>query len=95
MTGFLELIPGQSAPGSQNGFDNSGRRGSTDWQKVDVGAKQTIRVIKALADRYANKVASIELLNEPMGYALDWARSRNSIMMAGVPFATSTSRQPL
>ena len=55
------------APGSQNGFDNSGRRGSIDWQKTDPDATKTIEAVRVLAKRYANQVASIEVLNEPMG----------------------------
>lgn len=55
------------APGSQNGFDNSGRLGPVNWQQGNTVA-QTIDAIAALAARYAgatDTVTSIELLNEP------------------------------
>ncbi|PGH35849.1 glucan 1,3-beta-glucosidase [[Emmonsia] crescens] len=61
------VIDLHGAPGSQNGFDNSGRRGPINWQKGETVA-QTLNAIRALAKRYAHQtdvVASIELLNEP------------------------------
>jgi len=56
-----------AAPGSQNGFDNSGRRGPINWQKGDT-VQQTLVAVRGLAERYApltDVVAAIELLNEP------------------------------
>jgi glucan 1,3-beta-glucosidase len=56
-----------AAPGSQNGFDNSGRRGSINWQQ-GYNVNQTLDAIQDLSQRYAKDidvVASIELLNEP------------------------------
>ena len=61
------------APGSQNGFDNSGRYGPVDWQQGDTVA-QTKNAITALAQRYASDtdvVTAIELLNEPLGPVID------------------------
>lgn len=59
------------APGSQNGFDNSGHLTKTpSWTQGDT-TKQTLEVIKQIADKYARKdyqdvVVAIELLNEPL-----------------------------
>lgn len=56
-----------AAPGSQNGFDNSGRRGPIDWQQGNTVA-QTDAAIKGLAARYAPQndvVVAIEAINEP------------------------------
>jgi glucan 1,3-beta-glucosidase len=56
-----------TVPGSQNGFDNSGKRGAINWQKdntVDISKS----VLKALAARYAGDgdvVTAIEAVNEP------------------------------
>lgn len=61
------------APGSQNGFDNSGRYGSVKWQQGDSVA-QTITALRNLALRYTKDtdvVSSIELLNEPLGSSLN------------------------
>ncbi|TVY14753.1 Glucan 1,3-beta-glucosidase [Lachnellula arida] len=61
------------APGSQNGFDNSGRNGSIDWQSGD-NVQNTLTAITNLADRYKNDldvVTAIELINEPANWGLD------------------------
>lgn len=79
------------APGSQNGFDNSGRRGGVGWQQGDT-VSQTLTALAGLANRYKGDndvVTAIELLNEPLGPVLDlnrlkqfyydgWGNVRNS-----------------
>jgi glucan 1,3-beta-glucosidase len=65
-----------TAPGSQNGFDNSGKFGSIAWQQGDT-TKQTLTAIQNLADRYAKDtdvVTAIELLNEPGNWGLDMSQ---------------------
>lgn len=53
------------APGSQNGFDNSGRRGAIEWQQRDT-VDRTLVAIQGLIDRYAQADGVlIEALNEP------------------------------
>ena len=61
-----------SAPGSQNGFDNSGQLGPITWTQGDTIAF-TIKVLNKIRDDYASHpaVSAIELLNEPAGWALD------------------------
>ena len=62
-----------SAPLSQNGFDNSGRYGPVNWQKGE-SVDQTLQAISRLTERYAPQqdvVTAIQLLNEPLGSALD------------------------
>jgi aryl-phospho-beta-D-glucosidase BglC (GH1 family) len=64
------------APGSQNGFDNSGKFGPIAWQQGDT-TKQTLTAIQNLADRYAKDtdvVTAIELLNEPGNWGLDMSQ---------------------
>lgn len=59
------------APGSQNGFDNSGHLTKTpSWTQGDT-TKQTLSVIEQIANKYAkgsyqDVVVAIELLNEPL-----------------------------
>lgn len=55
-----------AAPGSQNGFDNSGRRGSIEWGTGDT-ISQTHTALNKIRDDHASHpaVAAIELLNEP------------------------------
>ncbi|KAI5967115.1 hypothetical protein KGF57_000544 [Candida theae] len=64
------------APGSQNGFDNSGLRDAIDWQKVDGNVQVTQEVLNTIvqkygADEYADVVIGIELINEPLGPSLN------------------------
>ena len=67
------LLDLHGAPGSQNGFDNSGRYGAINWQQGDT-VSQTITAIQNLAKRYSGDtdvVTAIELLNEPFGFSLN------------------------
>lgn len=71
VAGLKVQIDLHGAPGSQNGFDNSGRLGPIDWQKGDT-VQQTLNALQNLANRYAGDtdvVTSIELLNEPAGFS--------------------------
>jgi glucan 1,3-beta-glucosidase len=61
------------APGSQNGFDNSGKYGGINWQSGSNVAN-TLTAIQNLANRYKNDqdvVTAIELLNEPANWGND------------------------
>ncbi|KAL3461503.1 glycoside hydrolase superfamily [Aspergillus heterothallicus] len=61
------IVDLHGAPGSQNGFDNSGRRGPIQWQSGD-NVDQTVRAFRVLAERYLHNdgvVTAIEALNEP------------------------------
>lgn len=67
------LLDLHGAPGSQNGFDNSGRYGPVDWQQGDT-VSQTLTALQNLASRYSGDtdvVTAIELLNEPLGSSLN------------------------
>jgi glucan 1,3-beta-glucosidase len=70
------------APGSQNGYDNSGKRGSIDWQTggddsaphYSSHVNRTVKVLGLMAQKVSllpaalqNAVRWIELLNEPNG----------------------------
>jgi glucan 1,3-beta-glucosidase len=70
--GLKVMIDLHGAPRSQNGFDNSGRRGSIQWTQGD-SVSQTIVALNKLRDdfSYHPALASIELLNEPFGPNLD------------------------
>jgi glucan 1,3-beta-glucosidase len=63
------------APGSQNGFDNSGLRDQYGWQTGN-NVETTLGVLDYIskkygASEYADVVTSIELLNEPLGPAFN------------------------
>jgi glucan 1,3-beta-glucosidase len=61
------LIDLHGAKGSQNGHDNSGRIGPSEWFKISSYRVQTTEVLEKLAGRYKSdlNVWGIELLNEP------------------------------
>ncbi|KAK9465855.1 glycoside hydrolase superfamily [Lipomyces arxii] len=63
------------APGSQNGFDNSGLRDSYDWQ-LEENIQLTQSVISQIMATYAatqwnDVVVAIQPVNEPLGPRLD------------------------
>ncbi|KAJ2162509.1 hypothetical protein GGF46_000640 [Coemansia sp. RSA 552] len=67
------------APGSQNGFDNSGKYGKVQWQATSENIDRTVQAAEGLATlaaKYPDIVDSVELLNEPANWALD----RNGII---------------
>ncbi|KAG8732972.1 exo-1,3-beta-glucanase [Ceratobasidium sp. 414] len=71
--GIKVLVDLHGAPGSQNGFDNSGRRGSATWHTNSKNVARTNAIIKTLAAefskvQYASTVTSIAPLNEPAGF---------------------------
>ena len=74
--GLKVIIDLHGAPGSQNGFDNSGQRlASPTWTSGDTVA-QTLSVISTIAQKYAQPayqdvVVGIEALNEPLVPRLD------------------------
>lgn len=70
--GLKVLIDLHGAKGSQNGFDNSGRYGSVGWGQGDT-VDHTLTVLNKIRDDHASHpaVASIQLLNEPLGPSLN------------------------
>jgi glucan 1,3-beta-glucosidase len=61
------LLDLHGAPGSQNGWDHSGRAGAINWPKDPQNIDETLRVLESFAQKYGNHPAlcGIELLNEP------------------------------
>ncbi|CAG8973961.1 hypothetical protein HYALB_00010081 [Hymenoscyphus albidus] len=71
--GLRVMLDVHGAPGSQNGFDNSGKYGNINWQSGS-NVPNTLLAIRALADRYkgdTDVLTSIELLNEPANWGND------------------------
>lgn len=71
-TGLKVWIDLHGAPGSQNGFDNSGHNGSVSWGDGYTVA-DTLAVIQLIANKYAQPsyqrvVTAIEVMNEPLIY---------------------------
>ncbi|KAJ9668356.1 glucan exo-1,3-beta-glucosidase [Coniosporium apollinis] len=80
--GLMVMIDLHGAPGSQNGYDNSGQRlANPGWQQGDTVA-QTLEVIQKIADKYAQPwyqdvVMGIQLLNEPNAWKLNASAIRD------------------
>jgi glucan 1,3-beta-glucosidase len=63
-------------PGGQNGFDNSGIRDVLTWQNVDYYTTLTYSILGEVSQKYSNDyyndvIIGIELVNEPLGPALN------------------------
>ncbi|KAK9767188.1 hypothetical protein K7432_003187 [Basidiobolus ranarum] len=65
------LLDLHGAPGSQNGFDNSGRAGNINWPKDPENIRRTVNVLANVTAEFQPEVAngdvSIQFLNEPFG----------------------------
>ncbi|WAQ84750.1 hypothetical protein PtA15_5A323 [Puccinia triticina] len=71
--GLKVLIDLHGAPGSQNGFDNSGKRGDISWDddqgNVDRTKAALVQLTKEFSKpQYAQVVVGIQALNEPAGF---------------------------
>ncbi|KAG6820953.1 hypothetical protein H0H93_009189 [Arthromyces matolae] len=64
------------APGSQNGYDNSGQRTSKPvWALNPANVSRTIDTLRFVVENVGSLVSVIELLNEAAGYrGDDWAQ---------------------
>jgi len=96
--GLKVIVDLHGAPGSQNGFDNSGEKLSfPQWQTKASYLKRTEAIIKTLADRYKTNsvVPIIAPLNEPAGFygkqILDVTKQywRDSYRIIRYPYGTS------
>ncbi|KAH0585523.1 hypothetical protein H2248_008758 [Termitomyces sp. 'cryptogamus'] len=69
--GIKVIIDLHGAPGSQNGFDNSGQKTSNpSWYRSQSNVDRTNAIIKRIANTYkdrSNVVTAIAALNEPFG----------------------------
>ncbi len=65
--GLKVLLDLHGAPGSQNGWDHSGRSGGIGWDKNPDNIRETVRVLAGFAQKFGSHPAlfGIELLNEP------------------------------
>ncbi|MGH9971049.1 MAG: glycoside hydrolase family 5 protein [Pyrinomonadaceae bacterium] len=65
--GLKVLLDLHGAPGSQNGWDHSGKQGPIEWHLKKENIARTLAVLEQLAKRYRNaeNLLGIELLNEP------------------------------
>lgn len=64
--GLQIILDIHAAPGSQNGWDHSGRAGEVAWPR-DTNIKATLSFLKQVVDRYGRneQLLGVEVLNEP------------------------------
>lgn len=79
--GLKVWIDLHGAPGSQNGFDNSGLRDAIGYQ-LDENLSLTLTALQAIFDKYGGSdyedvIIGIELLNEPLGPSSDMNQLKN------------------
>jgi glucan 1,3-beta-glucosidase len=79
--GLKVLVDLHDVPGSQNGFDNSGRRGPIEWHAQPSNVQRTLHVLDRMAASLAHPdvqphVWGIQLVNEPAPWGLDMALLR-------------------
>lgn len=72
-TGLKVIIDLHGAPGSQNGFDNSGQYGHIGWPDSGNNLERTKNVLGQIAKKYADPqywqvVTALCLLNEPAAF---------------------------
>jgi glucan 1,3-beta-glucosidase len=65
--GLKLLLDLHGAPGSQNGWDHSGRAGPVNWPNDPNNINETLRILESFAQKFGKHPAllGIELLNEP------------------------------
>ncbi|KAJ2773718.1 hypothetical protein IWQ57_001167 [Coemansia nantahalensis] len=71
--GLNAVIDLHGVPGSQNGFDNSGRRGDVGWQWAQENIDRSLAAVDAIAgiaQKHRDVVDAIELVNEPANWGL-------------------------
>jgi glucan 1,3-beta-glucosidase len=77
--GLKVIIDLHGAPGSQNGYDNSGQRGDARWAYDSNNVYRTKKVVEQLSRQYSDPsywqvVTALAILNEPATYMSDYFR---------------------
>ena len=70
--GLQVLLDCHGSPGSQNGFEHSGKAGAVSWQ-TDDNLNKSITILETMAKKYGSKeyadvVYGLELVNEPISW---------------------------
>ncbi|KAJ3557382.1 hypothetical protein NM688_g1502 [Phlebia brevispora] len=67
--GLHVILDLHGAPGSQNGYDNSGQRtGNPAWGSDPTNVPRTLDVIRFISDHVGGMIDVLELVNEPAAY---------------------------
>ena len=73
--GLHVIVDLHGAPGSQNGYDNSGQRTNNPvWATNDANVNRTLEILSVIADNIGGMIDVLELLNEAAGFTnTQWA----------------------
>ena len=74
--GLKVIVDLHGAPGSQNGYDNSGQRGDARWPYDSNNVLRTKNIVEQLSRKYSDPayfqvVTALAILNEPATYMSD------------------------
>ena len=99
-TGLKVWIDLHGAPGSQNGYDNSGHKISNPGWESGATIQQTLDVIQIIAEKYATPemqdvVVAIEMLNEPLTSALQSTEALVEYYKSGYTSVRSVGTTPV
>ena len=75
--GIKVMLDLHGAPGSQNGYDNSGQRGEANWPYDAENIERTKAIVSTIAKKYSDPqyygvVTALAVLNEPATYFNDY-----------------------
>ena len=67
--GLHTIVDLHGAPGSQNGFDNSGQRtGNPTWGNDQSSVQRTLDIIRVITKKVGGMIDVLQPLNEPAAY---------------------------
>lgn len=94
------MIDLHGAPSSQNGFDNSGLRGTRQWFSNSTNIARTVDALQNLTAEftqveYNETVLTIELINEPFPYTAGELSVLQSFYESAYSTVRGVSEQPI
>lgn len=90
--GVHVILDIHAVPGSQNGWDHSGRAGGLGWHRSPENVEATLQFVHGLCEKYGDhpQLTGIEVLNEPrwdvpIGLLLDYYQRAYQIVRNNCP----------
>ncbi|KAL4252280.1 glycosyl hydrolase 5 (cellulase A) family protein [Abortiporus biennis] len=83
------------APGSQNGYDNSGERGDPTWGMNATDVPRTLDIIKFMSEKIGGMIDVLELINEPVMYRDSQQQLLTQYYQQGYQLVRNTTGQDL
>lgn len=83
--GLHVILDLHGAPGSQNGYDNSGQRTTNpQWALSTTDIARTVDIVRYIAESVGGLIDVLELMNEPAGFRGDeWAAAVRQFWLDG------------